>query len=80
MDWERNIVIKNSAELAQMREVGRVNALALESVRALIRPGIKTIIMESRYSKVILGLILIQPHFVSVLMKSLFTVYPARES
>jgi len=53
MDWERNIVIKNSAELAQMREVGRVNALALESVRALICPGVKTIDLDRAAEEVI---------------------------
>lgn len=42
MSWERNIVIKNKAELQAMREAGRVNALALASVRKMIAPGITT--------------------------------------
>jgi methionyl aminopeptidase len=42
MNWERNIVIKSNEELAVMRKAGRVNALALETVRKMIRPGITT--------------------------------------
>jgi methionyl aminopeptidase len=42
MSWERNVVIKSPAELAQMREAGRVNALALARVREMIRPGVTT--------------------------------------
>lgn len=42
MNWERNIVIKNNEELAVMRKAGRVNALALETVKKMIRPGITT--------------------------------------
>jgi methionyl aminopeptidase len=42
MSWERNVVIKSKAELEAMREAGRVNALALEKVRAMIAPGITT--------------------------------------
>jgi methionyl aminopeptidase len=53
MDLERNIIIKNSTELAQMREAGRVNALALESVRALIRPGVATIDLDRAAEEVI---------------------------
>ena len=42
MSWEQNIVIKSSQEVALMREAGRVNALALAAVRALIKPGVTT--------------------------------------
>ncbi len=42
MSWERGVVIKNEAELALMREAGRVNALALAAVRDAIQPGITT--------------------------------------
>ncbi len=42
MSWERNVVVKNKAELALMREAGRVNALALEAVRQAIQPGVTT--------------------------------------
>lgn len=46
MSWERNIVIKSDAELALMREVGRLNALALITVREMIRPGVATIELD----------------------------------
>lgn len=42
MAWERGIIIKSQAELAMMREAGRVNALALEATRQIIKPGITT--------------------------------------
>lgn len=42
MSWERNIVIKSEAELAQMRVAGRVNAQALKIVREMICPGVMT--------------------------------------
>jgi methionyl aminopeptidase len=42
MSWERNIVIKSEAELALMREAGRLNALALKTVKDMIQPGITT--------------------------------------
>jgi len=53
MDWERNIVIKSSAEIVKMREAGRVNALALESVRSMIHPGIATIDLDHAAEEVI---------------------------
>ena len=40
--WERNIVIKSQAEIAQMRAAGRVNALALAAVQEAARPGVTT--------------------------------------
>ncbi|PIZ25772.1 MAG: type I methionyl aminopeptidase [Chloroflexi bacterium CG_4_10_14_0_8_um_filter_57_5] len=42
MDWARQINVKNPAEIALMREAGRVNALALVAVRELIEPGVTT--------------------------------------
>ncbi len=42
MAWDRDIHIKNPAELALMREAGRVNALALATVRELLQPGVTT--------------------------------------
>jgi methionyl aminopeptidase len=42
MDWARQINIKNPAEIALMRESGRINALALAAVRELIQPGVTT--------------------------------------
>lgn len=42
MSWERNIVIKSPQEIETLREAGRINAMALEAVRQLIRPGVTT--------------------------------------
>ena len=42
MAWDRDISIKNPAEIALMREAGRVNALALAAVRELLQPGVTT--------------------------------------
>ena len=42
MSWDRDIVIKNAAEIALMREAGRVNAEALAAVRELLQPGVTT--------------------------------------
>jgi methionyl aminopeptidase len=42
MSWDRNIVIKSEAEIACMRESGRLNARVLEKVRQMIRPGVTT--------------------------------------
>ena len=53
MDWDRNIVIKNSDELLLMREAGHVNSLALEAVRKLVRPGIATIDLDAAAEEII---------------------------
>jgi len=42
MSWDRDISIKNAAEIALMRAAGRVNAEALAAVRALLQPGVTT--------------------------------------
>ncbi len=42
MNWSRQIHIKNPAEIALMREAGRVNAMALAAVKNLIKPGVTT--------------------------------------
>jgi len=42
MNWSRQIYIKNPAEIALMREAGRVNAMALAAVKNLIKPGVTT--------------------------------------
>ena len=39
---DRTVVIKSPQEIAVMREAGRINALALQTVRELIRPGVAT--------------------------------------
>jgi methionyl aminopeptidase len=53
MNWERNIVIKSDAELALMREAGRLNALALQTVRDLIQPGVTTAELDAAAEAVI---------------------------
>ena len=42
MSWERDIRIKNAAEIKIMRKAGHVNAEALAAVRALLQPGVAT--------------------------------------
>lgn len=42
MDWARQIHIKSPAEIAIMREAGRINAEVLATVKALFQPGIST--------------------------------------
>jgi len=42
MSWSRQIHIKSSAELAIMREAGRINASVLATVKALLKPGVST--------------------------------------
>jgi methionyl aminopeptidase len=39
---DRTVVIKSPPEIAVMREAGRINALALQTVRELIRPDVTT--------------------------------------
>lgn len=53
MAWERNIVIKSKEEIAVMREAGRINAMALAAVRALIRPGAITSDLDAAAEEVI---------------------------
>ncbi len=53
MSWERNVVVKNKAELALMREAGRVNALALDAVRQAIQPGVTTLELDALAESVI---------------------------
>jgi len=42
MVWERTVVLKSKQEIEVMRAAGRINALALQAVRAHIRPGVTT--------------------------------------
>ena len=53
MSWDQNIVIKNKKELELMREAGRLNALALQTVREMIRPGITTAELDAAAEEVI---------------------------
>ncbi len=42
MSWENDVIVKNAAEIALMREAGRVNAQVLAAVRELLQPGVTT--------------------------------------
>lgn len=42
MDWASHIHLKTPAEIELMRAAGRVNMLALQAVRSLLRPGVTT--------------------------------------
>ncbi|MCC6955792.1 MAG: type I methionyl aminopeptidase [Anaerolineales bacterium] len=53
MSWDRNVVIKNKEELQRMREAGYVNALALQTVRDMVRPGVTTIELDAAAEEVI---------------------------
>ncbi len=53
MTWQRGIFIKSPKEIAIMREAGRINALALEAVRAHIRPGVTTAELDEIAAEVI---------------------------
>jgi methionyl aminopeptidase len=53
MVWERGVVIKTVAEIEIMRAAGRINALALETVRKMIKPGITTAELDAAAEDVI---------------------------
>lgn len=53
MSWSQGVIIKNEAEIALMREAGRVNALALAAVRDMIQPGITTAELDAAAESVI---------------------------
>ncbi len=42
MSWERQIHLKNPAELKVMREAGRINATVLAAVKDRLQPGVAT--------------------------------------
>jgi methionyl aminopeptidase len=50
---ERGIVIKTAQEIAIMREAGRINALALQATRELVRPGVSTAELDAAAAEVI---------------------------
>ena len=47
------IVIKTPCELEQMRQAGRINALALEAMRQAVRPGISTLELDAIAARVL---------------------------
>ena len=42
MGWDRDVNVKTPAEIALMREAGRLNHMALAAVRELLQPGVPT--------------------------------------
>ncbi|MEJ5222953.1 MAG: type I methionyl aminopeptidase [Anaerolineales bacterium] len=42
MNWARQVHVKNPAEIAIMREAGKINYAALAATRALLQPGVTT--------------------------------------
>ena len=53
MVWQRNVVVKTPEEIEIMREAGRINALALDTARQLIRPGVTTATLDKAAEEVI---------------------------
>ncbi|MFN2236549.1 MAG: type I methionyl aminopeptidase [Anaerolineales bacterium] len=53
MSWERGVVIKTAEEVEIMRAAGRINALALTTVRKMIKPGITTAELDAAAEEVI---------------------------
>ncbi|MCX6078063.1 MAG: type I methionyl aminopeptidase [Chloroflexi bacterium] len=53
MDWARQINIKNPAEIAIMREAGRINASVLAAVREQLKPGFSTADLDAAAEEVL---------------------------
>ena len=53
MDWARQINIKNPAEIAIMREAGRINATVLAAVRERLKPGVSTADLDAAAEEVL---------------------------
>jgi len=53
MVLQRGVVLKTLEEIEIMRQAGRINALALKTVRDLIRPGITTAVLDAAAEEVI---------------------------
>jgi methionyl aminopeptidase len=53
MVWQRSVVIKTLEEIEIMRQAGRINALALDTVRQMIRPGVTTAELDAAAETVI---------------------------
>lgn len=53
MSWERNITYKTPAEIAVMREAGRVNASVHATIREMLRPGVSTADLDAAAEEVL---------------------------
>ena len=52
MSWERGVVIKTAEEIEIMRAAGRINALALDTVRNMAQPGVTTAQLDAAAEEV----------------------------
>jgi len=52
-DWARRINIKTPAEIAIMREAGRINATVLATVRELLKPNVSTADLDAAAEEVL---------------------------
>ncbi len=53
MVWQRSVIIKSPEEIEIMRQAGRINALAHETVRGMIHPGVTTAELDAAAEQVI---------------------------
>jgi methionyl aminopeptidase len=53
MSWDREITLKNPAELAIMREAGRINASVHAAIRELLKPGVSTAELDAAAEQVL---------------------------
>jgi methionyl aminopeptidase len=53
MDWARHINLKTPAEIAIMREAGRINATVLAAARELLQPGVSTADLDAAAEEVL---------------------------
>jgi methionyl aminopeptidase len=53
MGWKRGVTLKTAEEIGIMREAGRINALALDAARQLVRPGVTTAELDAAAEDVI---------------------------
>jgi len=53
MSWERNITYKSPAEIAIMREAGRVNASVHATIREMLQPGVSTADLDAAAEEVL---------------------------
>lgn len=53
MDWARQVHLKTPAEIAIMREAGRINATVHATVRELLQPGVSTADLDAAAEEVL---------------------------
>jgi methionyl aminopeptidase len=53
MSWERDITLKSPAEIAIMREAGRINATVHATLREMLKPGVSTAELDAAAEEVL---------------------------